>query len=414
MNRRGWRFLLAVVAGVSLARAARIDLQAYASSFDSIPIAVLDFRPLSGASLTGDEPWKVVADDLEFSGRFVVVRTARVDTALFAANNVGIFVDGEYSVSDNAVTLDCYIHDVVSLDLVVGKKYKGEERHLRSMAHRYSNHLMEMLLGEHGPFESKIVFVQDKGPTKNLVIMDFDGHNEKQLTTSTWVNVFPAFVDSNTMVWTSFYRGKPDIYKGSIATGKYEIFVYSRFVDTSPSYSPIVGRVAYASSRNGDLDIYTCNLDGSDKKQLTHHRAIDTSPCWSPNGYQIAFTSDRSGQPQIYVMDVDGVNTKRLTFQGKYQDSPAWSPKGDKDAYTSFQNGKFDIWTINPDGSEAKQVTNVAGNNEYPAWSPDASHIAFSSTRGGKSDIYAVRPDGTGVKRLSSVGNAKMPDWSRF
>ncbi|MBD3390811.1 MAG: Tol-Pal system beta propeller repeat protein TolB [Chitinivibrionales bacterium] len=395
-------------------RGEKIDLEVYASKFDSIPIAVLDFRPLNNIPLTKNEPWKVVADDLEFSGRFHVVRTAKVDTALFAEHGVGIFVDGEYAAKGDKVELDCYLHDAVSLDLVVGKKYRGEKRFVRSMAHRYANQLMEMLLGDRGPFESRIVYVQDKGATKNLVIMDFDGHNQKQLTSSNWVNVFPAFVDSNYLVWTSFYRGKPDIYKGSIATGKFKIFAYSRFVETSPAVSPVVGKVAYASSRKGNLDIYTCTVDGQERKQITFNRAIDTSPCWSPNGYQIAFTSDRSGQPQIYVMDADGVNTRRLTFKGKYQDSPAWSPKGDKIAYTSYQDGKFDIWIINPDGTEPARVTGMPGNNEYPTWSPDGSHIAFASTRGGRSDIHAVRPDGTGAKRLTRAGNAKMPDWSQF
>jgi len=407
-----WCELVIVSWALSL-HAEKIDLQVYASKFDSIPIAVLDFRALNAAVLTQDDPGQIIADDLEFCGRFHVVRMPKPDPARFAANNIGIFIDGEYAVTGEKVVLDCFVHDAVTGEEVAGKKYSGEKKFVRGMAHRYANFLLDMLFGERGPFESRIVFVEDRGSQKNLVVMDYDGYNQKKITSS-GVNIFPAFIDSTTIVWTSFFRGKPDLYKGSIVTGTYDIFIFSRFVQASPAVSPLGDRIAYSSSVGGNLDIYICDLDGGNKRQITFHRAIDTSPCWSPTGYQIAFTSDRSGQPQIYVMDADGANVKRVTSVGKYQDSPAWSPRGDKIAYASMQNGKFDIWTVNPDGTGAAMVTSMPGNNEYPAWSPDGSHIAFSCSQRGVSDIYAVRPDGSGLRRITKSGNAKMPNWSPF
>jgi len=393
--------------------AEQIDLQSYASGFDSIPIAVIKFRSLNNVGITTSQPWEVIADDLDFSGRFFVTRTPKSDSALFAEKNIGIFIYGEYSVNGNSIEMDCNLYDATTMDLLFGKKYRGQLKFLRGMVHRFTNKIYDMLLGERGPFESKILFVKDKGNTKHLYIMDFDGYNQKKLTSRGKVNVFPAFVDSNSIVWTSFLRGKPDLYTGSISTGSFSIFVYSRYVETSPAASLIHNKIVYASSRTGNLDIYTCDRAGKNRRQLTFKRSIDTSPCWSPNGYHITFTSDRSGQPQIYVMDTDGVNTRRITFNGSYQDSPAWSPNGDKIAYSSLQNGKFDIWMVNPDGTGPAQVTALPGNNEYPTWSPDASHIAYVSTRGGKSNIYCIRPDGTGIKQITRSGNAKMPDWSK-
>lgn len=400
-------------AGVGFA--ARVSLESYASGFDSIPIAVVEFRPMSNSPvMSKNHPWKIVADDLEFTGKFTVARLAKPDSAVFAERNIGIFVDGEYTVEGQSVVLDCYLHDAATMDLLMGKKYRSALRHVRNMAHRFTNVIVETLLGEQGPFESKILFVMDKGTVKNLAIMDFDGYAPKQLTSTSTVNVFPAFVDTTSVIWTGFNRGKPDIYRGSISTGKTNIFLYSRFIEASPAASPIDGRIAYASSRNGNLDIYVCNSDGTNRRQLTFGKGIDTSPCWSPNGYHIAFTSDRSGRPQIYVMDADGVNTRRVTFEGSYQDSPAWAPRGDRIAHSSLDKGKFDIWVVKPDGTEAKQVTAMPGNNEYPTWSPDGSHIAFVSSRQGKNNIFCIRPDGSDLKQITRSGNAKMPDWSRF
>ncbi len=391
----------------------RIDLKSYANKLDSIPIAILKFRSNNNKLLNKNKPWEIIGDDLGFGGRFRVARLLKADSLKFASMNIGIFIDGEYTISGNTVVLHCYLHDATSMDLLVGKKYQGELKFIRKMAHQYSNQIYDMVLGERGPFTSKIIYVKDRGSAKDLYLMDYDGYSSKKLSLKSSVNIFPSFIDSTAIVWTSFLRGKPDIYKGSIFSGVSNIFIYSRYVETSPSVTSIIGRVAYASSKKGNLDIFTCDLSGNSRKQLTFSRGIDTSPCWSPNGYHIAFTSDRSGQPQIYVMDADGANTRRITFKGSYQDSPAWSPKGDKIAYTSFDK-KFDIWVVNIDGSEPKKVTSNFGNNEYPTWSPDGSNIAFVSRYGGKSNIFLIRPDGSGLKQITKSGNAKMPEWSKF
>lgn len=394
--------------------AQRVHLKAYASGFDSIPIAVVKFRSLNNNPVTKNEPWKVIAHDLQFSGRFSVIHYDKPDSSEFIKQGIGIYIYGEYSIKGNSVELECFLHDASTLELLVGKKYRGELKYIRNMSHRYANMILDMLFGERGPFLSKILFVKDKGNIKNIYIMDYDGYNQKRLTSKEQVNIFPAFIDSNTFVWTSFLRGKPDIYKGSVYSGSSNILIYSRYVETSPSCSPIVDKIVYASSKRGNLDIYTCDRNGKNRKQLTFNRSIDTSPCWSPNGYHIAFTSDRSGQPQIYIMDTDGANTRRITFEGSYQDSPAWSPKGDMIAYSSLRSGKFDIWIISPDGSGSACVTEKPGNNEYPTWSPDGSHIGFVSTRGGRSNIYCIRPDGSSLKQITKSGDVKMPDWSNF
>ena len=395
--------------------AAQFDLDVYASKFDSIPIGVIDFKSSNGKVVTDNKPWEIIANDLDFSARFSVVNRDSYDSAAFIEANVGIYIDGEYTLEGSTIALDCYLRDVATRELIIGKKYKGELKSIRSMAHRYANEIVEMLFGDRGIFESRIVYVQAVESRKNIAIMDFDGHNQVNLTNNDIVNIFPAFADKNNIIWTSYQRGKPDLYRGSIVDGTSKIFIYSKAVESSPDISPIDGSVAYASSKNGNFDIYTCNPDGTNVKQLTVHYGVDTSPAWSPNGYQIAFCSDRTGNPQIYLMDADGANQRRLTFESKYADSPAWSPKGDKIAYQSMdENGKFDIWTISPDGSNPVRVTNLAGNNEYPTWAPDGSLIAFVNTRGGRSDLYVIKHDGNRLRKVTSSGNVRMPHWSGF
>jgi len=395
--------------------AEQFDLEVYASKFDSIPIGVLDFTPKGGRLSDKELPGDIIAGDLDFCGRFMVVKRQSFDSAAFVDSGVGIYIDGEYTVSGNKVTIECFLRDAATRELIIGKKYKGEMKFLRSMAHRYSNEIVEMLFGDRGIFESRMLFVRTAKKQKNIAIMDFDGYNQVSLTNNDLVNVFPVFGDKSTVIWTSYQKGNPDLFRGSIYSGASKIFIQSKGIESSADVSPIDGAVAYASSKKGNLDIYVCNPDASSTRQLTVHYGVDTSPTWSPNGYRIAFTSDRSGNPQIYVMDADGANQKRITFHSKYADSPAWSPKGDRIAYMSMnENGKFDIWMISPDGSDPVQVSTIPGQNEYPTWSPDGTLLAFVNAQGGRSDLYVMKPNGSRVRRITNTGDVIMPDWSDF
>ncbi|HEX3019195.1 MAG TPA: hypothetical protein VHP36_02790 [Chitinispirillaceae bacterium] len=410
-------FILTLLIFSSIVYGEKFDLEVYASKFDSIPVGVIDFRSSNGKKIseTDLQPWKIIASDLDFCGKFSVTSLGDYDSAAFAAASVGIYIDGEYTVEGSQVAVNCYLRDAATRELIIGKKYKGELKSMRAISHRYSNEIVEMLFGDRGIFLSRILYINSSGNKKSVAIMDFDGYNSVTLTKNDVINIFPAFMDTKNILWISYLRGKPDMYKGSITDGTSKIHVYSKAITTSPDVSPIDGTIAYGSSIKGNLDIFTCNPDGTNVRQLTVHYGVDTSPSWSPNGYQIAFTSDRSGNPQVYIMDADGANQRRLTFESKYTDSPAWSPKGDKIAFMSMnENGRFDIWTIAPDGTGLTRVTDIGGNNEYPSWSPDGTLIGFVNTTGGRSDLYTVKHDGTRVRRVTNSGNVKMPDWSDF
>lgn len=408
--------LTVFIAGLfSLSWAEKFDLEVYASKFDSIPIGIVDFISTNGKLIDDNKPSSVISGDLDFSGRFHVVPKPFYDSASFIGENAGIYIDGDYTVDGKSVTLNCYLRDVASKELIIGKKYKGEMRFIRSMAHRYCNEVVEMLFGDQGIFESRFVYISSSGNNKNVAVMDFDGFNQKVLTSNGVINLFPAFASKTGVVWTSYLKGRPNLYMASILDGSTKPFMSSRGIETSPDVSPIDGTIAYASSKSGNLDIYTCNADASGVKQLTATYGVDTAPSWSPNGYQITFTSDRTGNPQIYIMDSDGANQRRITYESKYTDSPAWSPKGDKIAFMSMnEHGRFDIWVINTDGSNPIKVTSLSGNCENPTWAPDGSLIAFINSIGAKNNLFVVKPDGNRLRQVTSSGDVKMPDWSGY
>ncbi|MGA2508067.1 MAG: hypothetical protein ABSF80_11405 [Chitinispirillaceae bacterium] len=393
-------------------QAAKVKLEVYASRFDSITIGIVDFKPKTQGRFSEPAPWKIIANDFDLCGRFHVVSRPVFDSAGFAAQGAGIYIDGEYMVDKDAVSFTCFVYDITVKEPLFTKEYKGDGASVRRLAHEFSNELYELLFAERGIFESRILYVSTAAGGKNVAIMDYDGENKRLITKGKILNLFPVFADSATMLWTSYIKGKPDIYKGLIADGRYKVFAASRGIQVSPDVSAIDGSVVYASSRGGSLDIYSCASDGSGTRHLTVGGGVETAPCWSPNGYQIAYTADRPGNPQIYIMDADGANQRRITHKSRYCDSPAWSPKGDRIAFTSMRDdGKLDIWTVWPDGSHETQLTDSPGHHEYPTWSPDGSLIGYITRSGGKSDFYIMRPDGRHVRQVTSSGDVMMPDW---
>jgi TolB protein len=391
----------------------RIILESYAKYLDSISIAIIPFTTNEEQKITKNLPWEILASDLDFSGKVSVYKISSLDTSFFIKNNIPIYIDGFYEIFGNKfIRVEFYVKDSHTQENLLERKYEGELSQTRTMAHKFANVLIETLFGDKGIFESRIIFVKDEGREKNIMIMDWDGENISHLTNTKVMNIFPVFMDSSNFLWVSYMRGQPDIYKGTIG-GKAFNFISSRFIETSPAYCSITGKIVFASSRDGNMEIYTCNSDGNNIKRITNSWAIDISPCWAPNGYQIAFTSDRTGSPKIFVMNADGSNVHQLTFETNYQDSPSWSPKGDKIAFHSLSEGKFDIWVCDADGKNAQRVTNLPGNNEYPSWALDGIHIVFSNNIGGKSNLYATTLDGRKIKKLTDSGNAKMPDWGQ-
>ena len=124
-----------------------------------------------------------------------------------------------------------------------------------------------------------------------------------------------------------------------------------------------------------EYDIFTAKPDGSDLKRLTNTPGYDAEATISRDG-KIAFTSTRDGDLDIYTMDLDGKNVKRLTNEVGYDGGPFWSPDGKHIVYrayhpqmekekvsnmSSYSNRNLirptvlDIWVMKADGSNKRR-----------------------------------------------------------
>jgi Tol biopolymer transport system component len=180
--------------------------------------------------------------------------------------------------------------------------------------------------------------------------------------------------------------------------------------------SPLLGRIAFSSQRDGNAEIYVMNADGSDQTRLTHNAAFDGVPAVSPDGTKILFETkrDQNSEMEIYVMNSDGTGQVNLTNHPAWDHRPRWSPDGTRILFVSDRDGALDIFVMNADGSDPVNLTNTPGRNRPADWSPDGTRIVFSSDRTGAFEIYVMNADGSDVVQLTNNPGAAdfAPAWS--
>jgi uncharacterized repeat protein (TIGR01451 family) len=197
-------------------------------------------------------------------------------------------------------------------------------------------------------------------------------------------------------------------------------------ITVTPS-SVAIGKIAFASNRDGWDQIYLMNTDGTSQTCLSNGAYNDESPKWSPDNSHIAFQSDRDFQNDgdspiygmdIYIMNWDGSGVSRLTSSTYDDINPVWSPDGTKIAFQSFRNGlNYQIYVMNADGSGQVNISNNNANETQPSWSPDGTKIAFASDRdqAGFSSIYVMSANGSNQTRVTLSGTGlldEQPAWS--
>jgi len=397
-----------------------------------IPIAVPYFQTPSGdledVRLT-ENASDFLSSSLEFTGYFKMLDRGAflidpksdwmakgIRFGNWTAIGAELLITGKVTVHDSTLVVELRLYDTFKERMIIGKRYRGRAEDQREIIHRFCSEIIYILTGERGLFTSKIAFVSKNGDSKEIVTCAFDGYNPKPFTNNGKLNLTPAWSsDGKWLAYTSFLKGKPDLYIRNIKN-KHGTVVDKKGTNTTPAWVPGQFSLAASLSHSGDPEIYLLTGTGKIIKRLTKSYGIDVSPSWSPDGKKMAFVSNRGGaaSPQIYIKDLETGRVRRLTHEGGYNTSPSWSPRGDKIAYAGMNSGGFDIFVIDVNNGNLLQLTADQRDNESPSWSPDGSLIAFGSTREGPSRIYVMTAFGTDQRRLLALpGEQTNPDWSR-
>lgn len=315
------------------------------------------------------------------------------------------------------IVLDGWAYDLASRQSILGKRYRGTVDQARRVAHYLMDALYYQFMGRHSLALTSFVFQSDRTGYKELYLMDYDGHNQRQISRHQSTSGFADWSPNNDAIaYLSYFSGSAGIYYVDVTDSgngaKVPIYTEGT-LNLSPSFSPDGSKVAFASSTDSNIDIFLCERACVAPQRITTSHAIDTNPAWSPDGDKIAFSSSRSGRPQIYVMKTDGTDVRRISFEGDYNEGAAWSPDSRFIAYASRANNRFRIVVTDLISLETKVLAQGRDSYEEPSFSADGRKLAFTVRQGRESQIYVMDADGSNWRQLTYEGNNASPDWSQ-
>jgi len=417
---------------LSLPAQAQLEIDITKGNLDPVQIAVPDFIATTQSERDfGAQVARVIRADLERSGLFKALDPASFLEQQTNIDYKPIFADWRVIKADalvsgriktesaNRILVEFRLWDVFAGQQLKGVRFVATPDNWRRTAHKASDAIYEALTGESGYFDSRIVFIDEKGPKTNkrkrLAIMDQDGENPIYLLGGSDLVLTPRYSpNTQTIVYMSYENAKPSVYLLDIETGRRELLGNFPGMTYAPHLSPDGKNLILTMARRGNSDLYTMDLTSRSTTRLTTDPSIDVSGNYSPDSKKIVFNSDRGGSPQLYTMNADGKSVKRISFgKGRYS-APVWSPRGDKIAFTRSLNGKFGIGVMDVDGKNERMLTE-SYLDESPTWSPNGRVIIFSrGYRGveGRNEVWSVDLTGQNLRRVDTPGMASDPAWS--
>ena len=276
-----------------------------------VAIAPLDIESRVGETQEYEDLYKeVLTYDLEYSDICGILKnsklieetranekkTGRMDYGAWKSFGVEAVITGDLKVSSSRVILELYLDDVNDQNRIAGKRYKGTHDEFRQWLHHFADEIVYNYTGTPGIAQTRIAFVAGDRKGKELYLADYDGKNQKKITSNNSLVLFPSWApDGKRLLFTSYEKGYPDLYMVNFSNGQYTKIASFPGINTLPAWHPFKDMVTMVLSKDGNPDIYTLDITTKETIRLTRDKAVESSPCWSPDGKDILYTSDDAG-----------------------------------------------------------------------------------------------------------------------
>ncbi len=419
-----WAFMFLMAAPV---RAAEVWLDVSKAADRKI---VLALPPLS-AHESADETTlrQTLENDLVVTGYFRLLPldtpllaqaekergAAQPDFAAWAAFGAELVLRADVARQDGRLVLHATLFDVGARTQLLSREESDAPTEAPRLAHRLADAVVRALTGAPGLALTRIAATWSQGTRpKRVVIMDYDGRNQRPLSADGVLALYPAwFPDGTRVAYVTYRQGRPEIVAQNVTTGQMRSLAFFPGLNASPAISPDGRHMLLVLSRDGNPEVYRMAIDGSELKRLTFTQAVETSPVWSPDGTQLALVSDQGGGPQVYLLGANGGRMRRVSFMGNYATSPDWSPRGDRIVFTALMDDTFQLILLDPANGNQEQLTFDAEHKENPSFAPNGRHIVYSEGRGSAYRLVVIDTlTGERFRVTREKGSFTSPAWS--
>ena len=363
-----------------------LELDLTSGSWRPASIFVEQFE---GEEWQGGRMSSVVGNDLRNSGYFRPrYRTGSAHGKVSSANYAEVrngggeyLLTGRVHKEEGGNRLFFELHDALTETSLGSFSINFAEGSRRAAAHKVSNWIFESIARLPGMFHTKVAYiVRQEDGTNLLKVSDYDGYNPHTVLTSPAPLISPSWSpNGNELVYVSFERRRPTIFRQSLLTGERTIVADYPGTNSAPSVSPNGQEIAMALTRGGDVQkIYIKDIQG-ELRQISRLGGISTEPAWSPDGQRMAFVSDASGAPQVYEQILETGDAQRLTFDSRYCVSPSYSPNGEQIVHICRNSsGYSNIQVIDLESGESASLTDIR-EADSPSFSANGTMIIFKN-----------------------------------
>lgn len=221
------------------------------------------------------------------------------------------------------------------------------------------------------PDGEQLAYVSFEFPGRTAIIVHHLSRAERRkLISIEGINGAPAWSpDGRRLALSLSHRGSPDIYIVNVASGQMSQLTSAPSIETEAAWLDD-NTVAFTSNRSGTPQIYRKGLSsGSSADRLTFDGKYNAGATASPDGSKIAFIHNDRGNFRIAVQDLNTGVLEVLT-DGRLDESPSFSPNGDQILYSTKDQGRDILGVVSVDGLVEQKISLANENVRDPAWGP--------------------------------------------
>jgi Tol biopolymer transport system component len=229
--------------------------------------------------------------------------------------------------------------------------------------------------------DGKIIYGSTASGKEDVWLMNADGSNQKQLTTTPGANFEPTVSDDGrTLVYVSKAAdSRQCLWKMNLENGERTQLTDGGF-DWRPDISPDGRWVVYMSIIKDSPTLWKTSIGGGEAAVQLSDK-IASIPRVSPDGRFIAcfYRAQVDMFSKLAVLPFDGgepvkvFDRPRTTF---VEAGIQWTPDGRALSFIDNRDGVSNVWLQPLDGGPPKQLTNFTSETIFRfAWSPDGKMI---------------------------------------
>ncbi len=206
--------------------------------------------------------------------------------------------------------------------------------------------------------QSSAIYIQDRIQGTRTKLVSREG-----------INGAPAWSpDGTRLAVVLSYNGSADIYIIEVATGRTQRITDSDAIDTEPAWIDNETLV-FTSDRSGGAQLYEVPARGGSARRLTFEGSYNANAAVSPDGTEIAFVHRSDRGYQIAVIDRNSGLFRTLT-NGTLDESPSFAPNGQMILFATERNGRGVLGAVSIDGDLEQTLSQTSASVREPAWSP--------------------------------------------